>query len=623
MRGFLLYVIGYLYKMNFFETIYSLLIESVEDVNAIYDKYYASKLERNRFNAIAKADDATKVNKEGEIEKLGKYARLLMTLYINDGLKMEDLSLAQEYIHLIYKHNIKNIDWHKIKDLSDLHPFVEKYMAQNTETIDEILPYLDESVDYKVLHDGEQYKIYQPLTEKGACYLGVGATWCTTWGPLSLDPKNKDKTNRFKAYNNAGPLFIIVPKDNFDNRVQIHFEDDEFKNKNNSSIDIKALFENNELFNYFFPLNDKTTKEEMETMVERIKYLPSDKQKILREFKRKVFGGGTQNDELATIEDDGEFNGDTWIAENVDADYIEELDLDDDRAVFYLSPVTSMVHLQKLDDYLSSLRRSLDNDYPVNMHEPDHDDLYYLFMNLFENDSDVVHGWLGNAVEANDFEKFWEKYGDELWDYLRTDYYDKFNDLNYQNLDHAYRRMIENVTKYIDTDYDSKWNRKTKVDFNVDKFNDYVRAKDLTVIENFDQFIDDYCDYHDISTEDYDVWEYLEWDYPRYRDLSDQIDAFFTDEKRIKERAFVDNLHKQLKDFDNERHSWVWEDGEKKVEIRKTGYNIENDTIDMVYINKKTGEVHRGPVKVENIHKYATMNMLAEIYFKFKKNILL
>jgi len=623
MRGFLLYVIGYLYKMNFFETIYNLLIESVEDVDAIFEKYYSDKLDRNRFNIIAKADEATKVNKEGKIEKLGKYARLLMSLYINSKLQIEDLSLAQEYIYLIYKHNIKGIDWTNIKELGDLHPFVEKYMAQNTQTIDEILPYLDEGDDYKLLHNGEEYIIYQPLTEKGACYLGVGATWCTTWGPLSLDPKNRDKSNRFKQYNSNGPLYIIVPKDNFDGRVQINFEGDEYKNKNNSSIYVKDFLDNQELFNFFFPLNDQTTKEQMEVMIGRLKFLSSEKQAIVRKFKKELLGGVIYGDELALIDADDDFSGDEWIAKHTNIDTLESVEIDDDRVQFNFNSIKGFVHITNLETYVNNLIRYKENEHPTDVHEPDHDDMYYMFMHVFENERDLPIEWLGNSIESNDFEKFWAKYGDGLYDHLRSQYYDKFNDLNYQNIDHAYNRLIENVTKYIDVEFGGGYSSKNTIYFNIDKFNDYVTTKGINTIDNFDDFVDDYLNWFDINTEDYDIWEYLEWDYPRYHDLKDEIDDFFNNEDRKSEREFVEVLHKQLKDFDNLSRSWVWEDGDKKVEIKKTGYSVENGTVEMVYTNKKTGEVHNGQVRVENIHKYVTMNMLAEIYFKFKKNILL
>ena len=606
--------------MNFFETIYSLLIESVEDVNSIYDKYYSGKIDRNRFNTIAKADSATKINKEGNIEKLGKYARLLMTLYINGGLQMEDLSLAQEYIHLIYKHNIKSIDWTKIKELGDLHPFVEKYMAQNTQTIDEILPYLDEGVDYKLLHDGEQYKIYQPLSEKGACYLGVGATWCTTWGPLSLDPKNKDKSNRFKQYNSEGPIYDIIPKDNFEGRIQIQFQGDEFKNKNNQTIDVKNLFENDELFNFFFPLSENTTEEQMEKMVSRIKFLPTEKQAIVRKFKKQLFSGVVYGDDIAVIDTSGDFSGDAWIAQHTDIDNLVNVDLNDDRIEFNFSSTKGFIHIGNLETYLTNLRRYKDNEYPSDIHEPDHDDMYYMFQNVFENHSESPIEWLGNCIEANDFERFWAKYGDNLFTHLRSNYYDKFNDLNYQNMDHAYNRLIENVTNHINVEYGYS---NSTIDFNVDNFNDFVSNKNIKTIDNFDDFVDNFINWYDINTEDYNIWEYLEWDYPSFYDFKEDIDDFFNDEDRKAGREFIDNLHKQLKDFNDQRNEWVWEDGDKKVEIKKHGYNVDNDTVLMVYTNKKTGETHRGDVKVENIHKYVSMNMLAEIYFNFKKNILL
>ena len=241
--------------MNFESILYELLVESVEDVNKIYVKYY-NTIPRNRFDSIARVDKFTKVNNNGEIEKLGKLARLLLTLYSKEGFHIEDLSLAKEYIDVIYKRSIV-IPWDKIKTLPDIYPYVKKYLAQDTQSFKDIFEFLEGGEDYKILHDGEEYVIYRPLTEKGACYLGVGAEWCTTWGPLSLNHRNRDRTNRFKIYNDQAPLYIIAEKTDLDKRVQFWFKptdinSSEFKNLSNGNVDPKGYFYKNELFHFFY-----------------------------------------------------------------------------------------------------------------------------------------------------------------------------------------------------------------------------------------------------------------------------------------------------------------------------------------------------------------------------------
>jgi hypothetical protein len=90
----------------------------------------------------------------------------------------------------------------------------------------------------------KKYIIVVPNNKKMACKYGVGTKWCTA---------NKEH-NAFDSYNDD-KLYIFLNKDDkLKPEYQFHFKKEEFKNKNNISIDIEDFFnENKYVYKLFFP----------------------------------------------------------------------------------------------------------------------------------------------------------------------------------------------------------------------------------------------------------------------------------------------------------------------------------------------------------------------------------
>ena len=84
----------------------------------IYKKYY-SKIPYDTFISIVQSDPQSKV-KNNTIERIGKYGKLLISMYQKGGLKLEDLDKAKEYMDYVYKHNVA-IEVNKIKELGDIY----------------------------------------------------------------------------------------------------------------------------------------------------------------------------------------------------------------------------------------------------------------------------------------------------------------------------------------------------------------------------------------------------------------------------------------------------------------------------------------------------------------------
>ena len=114
---------------------------------------------------------------------------------------------AKEYLGYVYLHNIP-LEVGKIKQLGDLYNIVKQYIIEDTLDFKLILDSLVLNTDYKLLHTGENWTFYQPLTEKGSAYLGVNTEWCTTWGEHCLNKKHRDRGNYFQSHHSSAQFLV-------------------------------------------------------------------------------------------------------------------------------------------------------------------------------------------------------------------------------------------------------------------------------------------------------------------------------------------------------------------------------------------------------------------------------
>ena len=96
----------------------------------IHDKFYKS-IDKYVFDEIFKADT---VSSNLEKDKIGLYAKWLLSLYKNKKLLTEDLYKATEYITLYDKlkksNKIEEKDINKIKSLPDLYDVIKEYIGK-------------------------------------------------------------------------------------------------------------------------------------------------------------------------------------------------------------------------------------------------------------------------------------------------------------------------------------------------------------------------------------------------------------------------------------------------------------------------------------------------------------
>jgi len=215
-------------KQKNLEKVKQFLLEKKNLLNEIsiqdaYNQYYKEKVSQEDFNEIVKADPFSKPN------FLSKYSRWMIGRYIQKHIKLEDLPAFTEYIKTYerYKDKYKNVDWNQLFTKDDLFNVVKDdlaYSQAKTGTVN-----LCEPIDgSEKIYEDSKWCIITPKTEYTACYYGRNTEWCTAWGEMSFDERHKGKTSRFESHHRQGPLYIIINRNNQDEKYQFHFESNQF-----------------------------------------------------------------------------------------------------------------------------------------------------------------------------------------------------------------------------------------------------------------------------------------------------------------------------------------------------------------------------------------------------------
>jgi hypothetical protein len=592
----------------------------------IYQKYY-SKIPYDDFISIVLSDPQSVVE-DGKIQKMGKYVKLLISLFQKGGLQLEDTDKAKEYLEYVYQHRIP-LDVGKIKELADLYNIVKEYIVKDTKSLDEILKILSKD-EFKVLHNGEKWFIFQPLTEKASCYLGVNTEWCTTWGPYSLNKKHKDRSNMFNRYSPQGPLFIMIDKQNHDNKYQFHFESGQYMDRDDKRINVSEFIirrENKEIFDYFFPsFSREVSSDEIKNEINKLDILPNDLG--LQLFEKTI--GIVDNRLVNAILSD-------------DEDTVSEL----------MNGVDIIIRNGRIGisiDELGSDLRQLDQNIGYYEYESDHG-WEFVFNDMRdkgmddEYDQQRLQEFLRPFYEENsqtflrefsinNFEGFLNNFFDSFKDddNITDAFWSDIADLSYESYELGNEEEVNRIKK--DINIESEY-RGYNISLNLVKFIQYILKKDYEEIPDEDllnEILDDFVSYckHDGEFEsfyDYNIT------YPKYGEsnqLTKQTDDFFD---YILEDIERGNNCMELKRTLNQiiqkyftSYSKVYENEHIRVHLKSTEINCDTGMVKVEYTNKDTGEKFGGwdqpdGVKVENLMSLLTNYKLFESLMRFKKNI--
>lgn len=205
-------------KLIMTESAFNLLLEAT--ANEIHEKYY-NNIPSNIFRELIDSDPTTNG------QKMGKYSKWIINLYVKNNLKLEDLYKVKEYLEYYNKYinKIEVKDINNIKSLSDLYKIISQFKEepnQASSKSDEIRK-IKEGAD-KVYEDSD-WMVIIPKTKEASCYYGKGTQWCTA----------AENNNMFDDYNYDGKLYININKKD-KKKYQFHFESSSFMDETDSTI---------------------------------------------------------------------------------------------------------------------------------------------------------------------------------------------------------------------------------------------------------------------------------------------------------------------------------------------------------------------------------------------------
>lgn len=603
--------------MKLIKLVESIILEATPE--EIYNSYYKD-LPKDEFNQIVMADPMS-ISDDTGIKRIGKYAKLLINLYRKKRLKLEDLPKAKEYLEYVYKHTIAfNIN--DITTLTDLYNLVKKYYTRDTRDLSSIISALNEK-EYNMVFKGENFTIFIPLTEKASCTLGVNTEWCTTWGPESLNPKHRDRDGRFHYYNAQGRLYILISNSDVNDKYQFHFESKQYMNRDDKQINVtEFLNKNPDIKNFFFPslISDDQPEDIVKQQIERMNALDEDDAGIL---VNKIVSKTSQSNPLimAFVQKDED-----RLRELITDDDIDNFEIDGENFILSFKSYIGG-KLQRTKDTLSYYQSDTQSGYGTlwdRMSDEDSDYISSTLENYLEeyykrNKSEIKLnlGYLNYEQFKDDqYDNFVEN--DNLW----NDYASLFVDKNYGFYEDAAQLVVDDIEKYIN--FDSGY-REEKIIVKIPYFLLFLIKKGYTTINSTDTLmqdvLNDYVDYYNIDYDYEGIYEYHQEDVT-YDEMKDVVEKYF---KKIIENNegtkkcaeirnilndTIQNVFKGQTSIDNEEFS---------IDIPSLKIDCEKESINIIYKNKKTGEVINGPVRVENLATYATNYKLFETIISFKR----
>ena len=200
------------------------LILEAATVQDIYQKYY-SNIPQDIFQEIISADPT--YNPQNP-QKMGKFGKWLLGIYLKGNLQTEDLYKATDYLSYFVKFNgkIQQKDIMKYKSLPELYSVVEPFITNPDQAASKSEEVRKIKEGAEKVYEDEKWMVIVPHTQEASCYYGKGTQWCT-----AADTSN----NYFDYYNKKGLLYINILKGT-DTKYQFHFETNSYMDATDKPI---------------------------------------------------------------------------------------------------------------------------------------------------------------------------------------------------------------------------------------------------------------------------------------------------------------------------------------------------------------------------------------------------
>jgi len=162
-----------------------------------------------------------------------KYLQVVCNWYANHDFKIEDLGRIKRELDKFDKIKPhlepKERDINQYKHSSDVYDIVQRFAASGENTESGKSKARQAKKGSEVYYKDNDLTVIIPKTEEAACYYGKGTRWCTSG----------EDDNAFDEYNERGPLYIIITKDN--EKFQFHFESEQFMDAKDDSVELDDL----------------------------------------------------------------------------------------------------------------------------------------------------------------------------------------------------------------------------------------------------------------------------------------------------------------------------------------------------------------------------------------------
>ena len=610
----------YIKKYNDYFLFEAISIKQIkEQYKDIPNKIFVELIKCDPYTKLVKNPETNKIN----ITNLGKYGISMLNIYNNivsiqekDRLLKEDLPKAKQYIELLYKYrNAVKVNYTEIDSMSKLYDTAKLFMLSK-ENVDVkiLLDNLEKDIDYHILLNRQNWYIFKPITEKGACVLGAGTQWCTAWGKDSTNPEYQDRSNHFESHNNQGPLFIIINKKDNSEKYQFHFETNQFKDKYDFEINKERFISDNEdIKKYFFPslfgLEGDSEKELL-----RSKLLDN---KDITELIKAIYGYENKLAAAFLSEKDEEVLKcyDDYTKEDFESE-IEKLD--DDEIEFLVKLTGDMVGVESDLSILKDQENYAYDNVWSSVYDEGNDDSYYddLFDDLFDeyynSNTNNIISRIGNVsldkLKDRLFLNFRENEG------ILETIKDIIVDTSINEYLYDCRKEINDITKYINFECNNYKNYFYNVTIPIGPLLKYILDEEIDTISNTNTFIEEYLSFNQLwgSGDPYIscIYDSSNVNY-KNKKLSAQIDEFF--------ESKFDIIEKET-DFDEkerERKINIYEDTLKKYFIDDV-FNNNNLKIvinkfdkDALLVNVsiffyKTNKNYHGYISIDQLINYIT-----------------
>ncbi|MEY4571190.1 MAG: hypothetical protein RLZ10_383, partial [Bacteroidota bacterium] len=417
-----------------------------------------------------------------------------------------------------------------------------------------------------------------------------------------------------------GPLYIIVNKENENDKYQLHFPSNQLKNPADNEVSNRAKFFNErlEVKKLFFPslyISNPDLDDVKSELAKGKKFLDQSDLSIYREVVYKEYGGANP---FVTILNDG----------------------DEDKLMDFISDenVKCSITRGNLEFEVHSLPSPAEGYYGAlqtlrSWHYNAYDNVSDSEYDYYRSDTDsILSGYLSNYYEKNKiklidlfgfycrtYEKFMEfaknsgLYKDEK---VRDSYLDEFSRETSNSLENVIDHQIKEYENILELD--THWSTKTLIT-PIEKLIEFIHEKEIYSIESLESFISDYIDYYDLPDSDYVEYPEYNHEYPSQEYMDNAFDEYF--EK--KHDKFFDNeetgcketRQKLIKIFEKYfSDAGVFENEFVRIELKQPWFQnfTCEDGVGIKLHNKKTNKTEEGSVQVDNLVNYMQIEPLFE-----------